>query len=90
MKNQLLSITSLILAATVPTVFAGEPYDRNGEPNYQYRSSTGTQYQYDRSNPRDEVRYEVDVKAQMRDELSVDPRREIDQSLGQSGGGIRR
>jgi hypothetical protein len=30
----------------------------------------------------------VDVDAQMRDQLSVDPSRSLDQSLGEYGGGI--
>lgn len=66
------------------------PYKSNGDPNYRYQGTGGTQYQYDLSKPNDQIRYETDVRAQMRDELNVDPRREIDQSLGRVGGGIQR
>jgi TPR repeat protein len=58
--------------------------------NYPYRGSSGTQYQYDLSKPGDQIRYEVDPAAQLRDGLSVDPRRDLDRDLGQVGGGIRR
>ena len=56
------------------------------ESKYRYRSSSGARYQYDLSNPGDQIRYEVDVGAQLRD--SVSPRRELDVGLGQHGGGI--
>jgi putative salt-induced outer membrane protein YdiY len=56
--------------------------------NRGYESSTGNRYEYDLSNPGDRVRYDVDVGAQMRDEMSVSPTREIDRDLGQYGGGI--
>lgn len=66
------------------------PYKTNGDPNYRYRGASGTQYQYDMSNPGDQVRYSVDVNAQMRDSLNVNPGVDIDRGLGQRGGGIRR
>jgi hypothetical protein len=47
-----------------------------------------SKYQYDMSYPIDRVDYSVDVDAQMRDQLSVDPSRSLDQSLGEYGGGI--
>ncbi len=67
----------------------GSPY--TGEPTNQgsgYRSSTGTQYQYNNNNPIDRDRYLIDLDAQRRDQLSVDPRRDLDRSSGQNGGGI--
>src|SRR5450756_1870865 len=57
------------------------PYERHESQNYPYRGSSGTQYQYDLSKPSDQVRYGVDPAGQLRDGISVDPRREIDQSL---------
>ena len=78
---------------SVPAIawdYSNNPYNRSGDPNYRYQGSSGTQYQYDLSRPSDQIRYETDVRAQMRDELSVDPRRELDQGLGPYGGGIRR
>lgn len=70
--------------------YSNDPYDRSGNPNYRYQGSSGTKYQYDLSRPGDQIRYEIDINAQMRDQLSVDPRRGLDQGLGQYGGGIRR
>ena len=67
-----------------------DPYKRNGDPDYRYRGSTGTQYRYDLSKPIDRMRYQTDVNAQMRDSLNVDPRVGLDRSMGQYGGGIRR
>lgn len=67
-----------------------QPYDQYGNTNYRYKGSSGTAYQYDLSRPNDKLRYELDLKAQMNDKLSVDPRRNIDRSLGQHDGGIKR
>jgi hypothetical protein len=55
-----------------------------------YRGMSGARYQYDLSTPGDRVRYTVDPQARLRDSISVDPRRGIDQNLGQTGGGIIR
>ena len=38
------------------------------------------------NDPGDSVNYGVDVDAQMRDQLSVEPGRNIDSGLGQTGG----
>lgn len=61
-----------------------------GMPDSGYRSHTGAQYQYDLNRPVDALRYDVDPRAQQRDSLSVDPRRDLDRGMGQRGGGIRR
>lgn len=53
-----------------------------------YRGTSGLGYQYDLSKPSDQLRYETDVNAQTRDYLDSSPRREIDQSMGQRGGGV--
>ncbi|HYN54368.1 MAG TPA: hypothetical protein VES38_06660 [Methylotenera sp.] len=53
----------------------------------KYKSRFGNEYEYDLSKPSDQIRYETDTRAQMRDELDVDPRREIERDLGQHGGG---
>lgn len=96
MKYALLTL----LAATVvnPVLAWNDPYNPYGSNmsqsdssnQYPYKSSSGTQYQYDLSRPSDQLRYEMDLGAQMRDELSVNPRRDLDRDLGQYGGGIRR
>lgn len=67
-----------------------QPYDQYGNPNYRYKGPSGTEYQYDLSRPSDKLRYDLDLKAKMKDKLSVDPRRNIDRDLGQHGGGIKR
>jgi len=56
----------------------------------RYQGSSGAGYQYDLNNPADQLRYGVDPMAQLRDSISVDPRVEMDRSLGQQGGGIER
>jgi hypothetical protein len=60
----------------------------NDDSNKGFESSTGTQYEYDLGTPSGQIRYDVDPSAQIRDSISVDPRRDIDKSLGQHGGGI--
>jgi len=40
------------------------------------------------SNPGDQIRYSVDVGAQLRDSINVNPGVELDRGLGQQGGGI--
>jgi hypothetical protein len=66
-----------------------QPYVNSGQPNYRYKSYTGKEYQYDLSRPQDQLRYDLDLGAQMRDELNVDPRIELDRGLGQYGGGAK-
>jgi hypothetical protein len=58
-------------------------YNREGK----YESRFGNEYEYDLSKPSDQIKYETDTRAQMRDELDIDPRREIERDLGQHGGG---
>jgi hypothetical protein len=70
--------------------YSNNSYDRYGDQKYKYRGSSGAQYQYDLSKPSDQLRYELDLNAQMRDQLSVDPKRDLDRGLDQRGGGIRR
>ena len=67
-----------------------DPYKTNGDPNYRYQGSNGTRYQYDLSNPSDQVRYSVDVGAQLRDSINVNPSVDLDRGLGQVGGGLQR
>jgi hypothetical protein len=94
MKFTKKSLHALIFIGIPLTVsaadYSNDSYDRYGDQKYQYRGSSGAQYQYDLSKPSDQLRYEVDVNAQMRDQLSVDPRRDLDRGLDQRGGGIRR
>ncbi|WP_430754816.1 hypothetical protein [Magnetovirga frankeli] len=92
-RNIMMAVGLIATTVSLPAIawdYSNDPYDSSGNPNYRYQGSGGTQYQYDLSRPSDQIRYETDVRAQMRDELSVDPRRELDQGLGRYGGGIRR
>lgn len=75
-----------------PSISAGTlgNISNNGqEPHNAYKGSMGTTYQYDLSDPIQRVRYGVDPVAQLRDSISVDPRRQLDQKMGQYGGGIQ-
>jgi hypothetical protein len=60
---------------------------RDEDNKRNYKSRFGNEYQYDLSRPADQIRYETDVRAQMRDELDVDPRRDLERDIGQYGGG---
>lgn len=61
-----------------------------GGYNQGYQGPSGAKYKYDLSNPGDRIRYEVAPAAQLRDQIAVDPRRDIDKSIGQQGGGYYR
>lgn len=62
----------------------------NVEPTYKYKSTTGNRYKYDLSKPGDQIKYELDLDAQMKDSLRipVNPSVEIDRDIGQHGGGL--
>jgi hypothetical protein len=79
-----------IAADTIPELRTTKPYDNHGNPNFGYQGPAGTRYQYDLSKPQDQIRYSVDPGAQIRDSISVDPRRDLDRDLGRYGGGVRR
>ncbi len=59
-----------------------------GSNNSGYESSSGTQYEYDLTNPGDRNRYSTDLDAQRRDQMSLDLDRNKDRRSGQYGGGI--
>lgn len=69
------------------------PYSNNNYNNnnseYKYQGSSGTKYKYDLSNPADKIKYSVDVGAQLKDSINVNPRVGIDRGMGQYGGGIQ-
>ena len=57
---------------------------------YNYQGHSGTKYKYDLSKPSDKVQYDIDVNAQMKDELnSWKPGVQLDRGMGQYGGGIQ-
>ncbi|MDW7774588.1 MAG: hypothetical protein SCH71_17030 [Desulfobulbaceae bacterium] len=55
-----------------------------------YESSFGNRYEYDMNREIDRMRYDLDVGAQLRDEIygDISPRRDLEESLGEHGGGI--
>jgi hypothetical protein len=75
------------LALLLLAVFSLNAQARDNDDKGNYKSRYGNEYEYDLSRPSDQIRYETDVRAQMRDELDIDPRREIERDLGQFGGG---
>ena len=60
------------------------------DAEYKYSGSSGLKYKYDLSRPYDQMRYETDLSAQMRDSMNIDIRRDRDRSMGQYGAGIKR
>lgn len=56
--------------------------------NSGYQGSSGSHYQYDLNDPSDKLDYSIDIDAQRRDEMNLDPGRSIDRGLGENGGGI--
>lgn len=55
-----------------------------------YKSSFGNKYEYDLSKPIDQIKYDIDLKAQQRDELDINPVRDLERDLGEYGAGVRR
>lgn len=53
----------------------------------EYKSRLGNTYKYDLSRPSDQLKYQLDVGSQLRDQLDVDPRRTLERDLGQYGAG---
>ncbi len=60
----------------------------NPIPPSGYKSSYDTTYQYDLSNPLDRVRYNSDPGAQLRDRITPNPYKDIEQNINQQGGGV--
>jgi hypothetical protein len=54
-----------------------------------YKGSSGSTYQYNLNNPVDRNKYSIDLDAQRRDQMSVNPGRTLDRGIGQYGGGIK-
>ena len=92
MKTALLAILLVSVTATAQDIDVSVDDSStsiySSPSNRGYTSTTGNRYEYDLSDPGDRVEYGVDVSAQLRDEISVNPTREIDRGLGEHGGGI--
>lgn len=60
---------------------------RSSSQNSNYTSSFGSNYQYDLNNQSDKLQYSIDVGAQLRDSININPNRQLESGLGQKGGG---
>ena len=82
-------ITVFSLAAIATSAYAYDyDYDYGNNQNSGYESTYGNKYQYDMSDPSDRIDYSVDIDAQMRDRMSVEPTRRLDRGMDEYGGGI--
>lgn len=86
MKKILLLI--LILSPLSTNAWDNKKHLNQPEKNRPYESTMGNKYQYDLSDPVDKMDYSVDLDAQMRDKMNINPSRELDKGLGEIGGGI--
>lgn len=98
MKN--LIIGSSLLLAMFSTCYAepirwqpvtsgmpSAPMPDNYGSNQGYQGSSGAKYQYDLNNPADRNRYNIDLDAQRRDTMKINPG-SLDELKGQNGGGF--
>lgn len=81
-------VTSPVIAWDNNYETSRQEQERQRTKKYPYKSTSGTRYKYDLSNPSDRIRYEVDPAAQIRH--NINPRVKIDRDLGQYGGGSER
>jgi hypothetical protein len=71
----------------VGILLSGLPVQAVAQDDRYYQGSSGMRYQYDLSSPMGQLNYSVDPMAQLRDQMNIDPRVQIDQGMGQYGGG---
>ena len=87
-----LSISTASARCVGPVVngkcYGTEVYGSESSSSGGYQGSSGSSYQYDMNNPSDRNNYSIDLNAQRRDQMSLDPSRSLDRGLGQYGGGI--
>lgn len=77
--------SGIVMAAPIEwEPVGGDSGEEDG--NSYYETSSGNQYQYNLNKPTDQIRYEYDAPAQIRDRY--DPRTQIDRNNGEYGGGI--
>jgi len=71
-----------------PTAGMLSPFDTKS--TYKYKGISGQQYKYDLSNPMDAMKYEMDIMAQLHDDLKASKMKvQSDRDFGQYGAGIR-
>ncbi len=68
-------------------VTAGSPPMPANSASGGYVGSSGGAYQYDMNNPADSNRYSIDLDAQRRDMMKINPG-SLDELKGQNGGGF--
>lgn len=56
----------------------------------RYRGLSGATYKYDLGNTYSRMQYAMDPMAQLQDSITIDPRADMDRSIGQNGGGVER
>jgi hypothetical protein len=88
----------LITAALLVVTGTAVAWQNNGSNSTGFNSSdsggytgpTGTNYQYNMNDIGDQIRYQSDSGAQIRDSIGGNsPGAQIDRNLGQPGGGIQ-
>lgn len=77
----------LFSASVLSWDYSNEPYDQYGNPNYRYEGISGQRYQYDLSDPGDQIEYGLDLDAQMRDQINPSPTIDLDRGINNYGGG---
>lgn len=98
MNNSLIITISIFLLLSANTVsarcvgsivndkcYGAEVY---GSDSSGYQGSSGSNYQYNLSDPSDRNSYSIDLDAQRRDQMNLDSGRSLDRGMGQDGGGI--
>jgi hypothetical protein len=93
MKINVLNGVGLAFSSVSASSFAWNYMDENNSrdnSNRGYESSFGNKYEYDLSRPIDRIRYNLDLGAQLRDSIDVNPTRNLERGLGQYGGGVYR
>lgn len=87
-----LILASVLIVLVAPAIAAEKlrTDPASSDAQYPYRGTSGMEYKYDLSKPQDQTRYGIDPGAQIRDSISVDPRRDLDRSMGEIGGGAKR
>jgi hypothetical protein len=81
----LLLVTTSAFAWQNNNVFNNNDFNSNG-----YTGNSGTKYQYDMNNIGDNIRYQSDSGAQIRDRIGGNrPGAKIDRAHGQYGGGVQ-
>lgn len=87
-------IVIVVLGLFCAQVLAAEYGRMDEDESGGYKSAGGARYKYDLNRPTDQIRYETDVGAQLRDEIdgwTKSPSRELQEEIrGQRGGGVKR